>query len=245
MLSLVFALALALVHVFAATLRFLEGTPRSRWLSLAGGASVAYVFVHLLPELQEAQRLAEERLGEALAVVEHPIYLLALAGLGVFYGLERRAQATRSTAGGHGAAEGPEEPLPDGVFWLHVGTFGLYNAIIGYLLRNGEFHGTAGLVTFFLAMALHFLVNDFGLQRHHRRLYLRRGRWLLAGAVLGGWALAAATPVSELLLGALLAFLGGGVILNVLKEELPEERESRFGAFALGATGYTVLLLLG
>ena len=41
----------------------------------------------------------------------------------------------------------------------------------------------------------------------------------------------------------LFAFLAGGVILNVIKEELPEEQESLFWAFALGAALYTVLLL--
>lgn len=44
-------------------------------------------------------------------------------------------------------------------------------------------------------------------------------------------------------LAALFAFLAGGVILNVLKEELPEERESRFSAFAGGALLYAALLL--
>ena len=39
-------------------------------------------------------------------------------------------------------------------------------------------------------------------------------------------------------------FLAGGVILNVLKEELPEEKKSRFLPFAFGAGVYTVLLLL-
>jgi len=33
------------------------------------------------------------------------------------------------------------------------------------------------------------------------------------------------------------------VILNVMKEELPEERERRFSAFLLGAAGYSLLLL--
>ena len=41
----------------------------------------------------------------------------------------------------------------------------------------------------------------------------------------------------------LTAFLAGGVVMNVLKEELPEERESRFWAFALGTALYTMLLL--
>ena len=42
---------------------------------------------------------------------------------------------------------------------------------------------------------------------------------------------------------ALFAFLAGGVVLNVMKEELPEERQSRFGAFLLGVAGYGGVLL--
>ncbi len=38
-------------------------------------------------------------------------------------------------------------------------------------------------------------------------------------------------------------FLAGGVILNVLKEELPKERASRFRAFAAGVVAYTLVLL--
>lgn len=44
-------------------------------------------------------------------------------------------------------------------------------------------------------------------------------------------------------LAILFAFLAGGVILNVIKEEVPAERESRFSAFALGAVGYAGVLL--
>ena len=39
------------------------------------------------------------------------------------------------------------------------------------------------------------------------------------------------------------AFLAGGIVLNVLKEELPEQRESHFWAFALGTGLYAALLL--
>ena len=41
----------------------------------------------------------------------------------------------------------------------------------------------------------------------------------------------------------LFAFLAGGIVLNVLKEELPRERKSRFWAFALGTVAYAALLL--
>lgn len=53
--SLLAVAVLVAVHLFSHRLRFLDGTPRSIWLSLAGGVSVAYVFVHLLPELSEGQ----------------------------------------------------------------------------------------------------------------------------------------------------------------------------------------------
>jgi len=38
-------------------------------------------------------------------------------------------------------------------------------------------------------------------------------------------------------------FLAGGISRNVIKEELPPDRESRFWAFAIGAAGYAALLL--
>ncbi len=67
---------------------------------------------------------------------------------------------------------------------------------------------------------------------------------MLAAAVLAGWwAAGLLFEVSEAALAVLFAFLAGGVIMNVLKEELPEERESRFWAFVLGAGLYTAILL--
>ena len=51
------------------------------------------------------------------------------------------------------------------------------------------------------------------------------------------------TEIPEVVIAVLTAFLAGGVVLNVLKEELPEERESCFGAFALEAAFYTIILL--
>jgi zinc transporter ZupT len=59
-----------------------------------------------------------------------------------------------------------------------------------------------------------------------------------------GWAVGLFFEISEAAIAVLFGFLAGGVIMNVLKEELPEERESRFWAFALGAALYTVVLLL-
>ncbi len=245
--TLLAAAVLALVHVVTPSLRFLEGTPRSAWQSIAGGVSVAYVFVHLLPELAAGQ----ETLGravEGLALAERHVYLIALAGLLAFYGLDRLAKTSRSRRQGAPVRDGrAEEEVEAGtsprVFWVHMASFGVYVALVGYLLLHREVMTPASLAFFTAAMALHFVVTDYGLNEDHKGAYRRIGRWVLAAAVFAGWGLGVATEVSDVGIAALTAFLGGGVVLNVLKEEVPSERRSRFWAFALGAADYAALLL--
>lgn len=43
------------------------------------------------------------------------------------------------------------------------------------------------LITGFIAMALHFVVNDFGLRDRDRKTYDPIGRWVLAAAAVVGW----------------------------------------------------------
>ena len=236
------ALSLALVHVFAGHLRFLHGIPRSRWLSGAGGVSVAYVFVHILPELQERQNVFEEAEGLG-GFLEYHVYLIALLGLLVFYGLERAAKTSQEEMKGETAKES-EAAAPPAVFWIHVASFAAYNFLIGYLLVHREEVDLRGLLIYFVAMTLHFIVNDYGLRDDYKKRYDRIGRWLLAGATVAGWGLGVSMEVGEAAVAVLFAFLAGGIVLNVLKEELPEERKSRFWAFALGVGAYTLLLLV-
>jgi hypothetical protein len=231
-------LILALIHFYGNRLTFLSGMPRSIWLSMAGGVSVAYVFLHLFPELNAGQAHVENRLpGEAF--LRHHVYIVALLGLTVFYGLERSATLSRR----HTKEQKGQDQPSAGMFWIHIGSFALYNALIGYLLFTREEGSLTQLVLFSVAMALHFVVNDFGLRKHHQDRYIHIGRWLLVMALVAGWAAGFVLTLSHTLVVLVMAFVGGGIILNALKEELPEERESRFWAFIAGALGYSILLL--
>jgi hypothetical protein len=243
-LSGVLAIALALIHLFAGTVRSLNTAPRSRWLSFGGGVSVAYVFVHILPDLSEAQETINQALdqttaNQTLSFLEHHIYLVALFGITAFYGLERAAMVSRQ----RNQELGRGDITGIGVFWLHIVSFAIYNALIGYLLFHREEPGMASMVLFTVALGLHFVVNDYGLRENHKHVYDKRGRWILAAAVMVGWAIGRSTEIHAAAIALLFAFLAGGIVLNVLKEELPEERESRFGAFAFGAAAYAILLL--
>ncbi|AEH36786.1 hypothetical protein [Halopiger xanaduensis] len=246
------ALALALTHLFAGRLGVGGRIPRSRWLSAAGGVSVAYVFVHLLPGVHEAATTLDAyELPTPTAFADHHGYLIALLGFVTFYGLEQLARRSRRSRRSESASSSePESTRTDrsrtderpgtGVFWLHVGAFAAYNAIVASLLWD---RALGGLLPFGVAMALHFIVTDDGLREHHGRTYHRRGRWVLSAAVLVGFAGGAALEGTDVLVAVFLPFLSGGVILNVIKEELPSDRKSRFWAFTAGAAGYAALLL--
>jgi hypothetical protein len=216
--------------------------PRSAWLSFAGGVSVAYVFMHLLPELAEHQetfRRTAEQEGGPLERIEQHTYLIALAGLAAFYGLDRFARSSALDE----ARAGRERKPTRGTFWVHLGSFAVYNVLIGYLLLHREEEDLRGLLIYAVAMGLHFIVNDQGLREHHGELYDREGRWVLATAPVIGFGLGLVAVLPPLAIASLFGYLAGGVVLNVLKEELPEERESRFSAFAGGAALYALLLL--
>lgn len=59
---------------------------------------------------------------------------------------------------------------------MHEGTVGLVEE------RRG-----AGLALFVVAMALNFVVDDYGLHKNHQANYDRIGKYVASGALLTGW----------------------------------------------------------
>ncbi|SDK97154.1 hypothetical protein, partial [Natronorubrum texcoconense] len=209
--ALLVAGGLAAVHVGAGRLEFLRGIPRSGWLSLCGGISVAYVFVHLLPEVTEHQSRVVEAFEPTNVILaathERSLFVAALVGFTLFYGLEQIVRRSQARPGRRASAGERTIRAVSGVFWIHIGSFALYNGFFGYLLLHREETGVSSLLLYAVAMGVHFVVNDYGLREHHRAAYDRVGRWLLAGSILGGAAVGALVGVPELVLSLLLAFL--------------------------------------
>ena len=234
------ALVLAAVYALGRRLRAVEVPHRRRWVSAASGVSVAYVFVDLLPELAARQQAFVKAAGVDLLFAEQRIYVVALAGFVVLYGLEHMVLASR----GRRPASAEGEP-GDPVYRLHVAGFAVYSALIGDLLVERAASGRLALFLYSLAMALHFLVVDHSLRHEHGATYDRRGRWVLAASVLAGWLVGMAVRVPEALLARVFAFVAGGVVITSATAELPGERQGRFAPFALGAAVYAILLLVG
>lgn len=212
---------------------------RRRFLSFAAGISVGYTFVHVLPALGRIQGIVA-RSPDALGAPfpEHSVYLWAMAGFMVFYGLEtmtaRSARTAEGAAGEDAAA--PWKP------WVHMSGFALYAWLLTYVLAwTGK--SALALCLYVAAMGMHLFPVACGLSHEYKTVYDRRGAVLLALASLTGWACGVVLTVPRTVLVMLVAVVAGGVIVNAMIAELPKEKEGRFGSFLAGAAVYAALLL--
>jgi hypothetical protein len=201
------------------------------WLSFAGGVAVGYVFLHLLPELAADQIILAEEIGPP-AIAGYAIHFTALLGLTVYLAVERACSLVHR-AGHHGAIETV----------LHYGSFAFFNAVIGYVSIQRAELGMGVLMLFAGAVGLHLLLSTHGLRDAHEEK-LRVGRWALSLSLLFGWGVGSLLPLPAMAQSFLFAFLSGGIILNVLKEEIPAESESRLWAFMTGLAIFGLLILL-
>ena len=211
-------------------------------VSFAAGVSVAYVFIDLLPELDEAsvsfEALAEE-IGVPLA--EFSVHLAALLGFVLFYGLERLVR----WKGAAPQEEGEGETDERAEFLLKFWGSSAYVFLIAYLIqeRYGD-RGEQGLILYAVAMTFHFVALRHSLRYEFTRQYDGGWRWLFAGACFGGWFVSAVVGSHELVVGLLLGFLGGMLIMNTTVMELPSEKEGRFIPFIAGSLLYALLLTM-
>jgi hypothetical protein len=203
---------------------------------MASGVSVTYVFIYLLPKL----RAHEDVLARHAPWVpgDENVYLIALAGLILFYAVERlviRAEARNP---------GGEAEVGLTLFWSHIGIFAVNSFVIGHLLVEERDNDTVHLLLYASALGLHFMVNDHALRRRHARLHRRHGRLVLAIAVALGWAAGLADLLPDLMTAVLFSLLAGGIVFNVMKDELPSDQGGSFPAFLTGAMVYALLTIL-
>jgi hypothetical protein len=203
-------------------------------ISFGGGMSIAYVFVHLMPELHGVRRAFAESASTPLRYEGMAIYFVALVGFLVFYGLEHLRAQLRETA---------REKQSGLVFRLHVGGFAAYVWLAAYLLVHNLDETQASTVLYAVAIAVHFLGVDHALREEHGAAYERIGRFLLAGMSVLGWGVGLLVEMPRAVLALLVAFISGAIIMNSTIMELPSEKDGRFLPFMAGGVVYGLILL--
>jgi hypothetical protein len=230
------ALLFAVIFLAGRRLHPLRALIRDRRsiISFGAGMSAAYVFVHVMPELQGVRRAFAESTSATLPWEGMTIYLLALLGFLAFYGLDHlREQLLDSAAEGEGRQ----------AFRVHVGGFAAYVGLTSYLLVRSLEETVTSTALYVVAIAFHLLSVDHSLREEHGAAYDRTGRFLLAGMAVLGWGTGLLVDLPRPLVALLLAFLSGAVIMNSAIMELPSEKDGRFLPFLAGGLLYGLALL--
>ena len=227
--------AIASAHWLASKVARQPDHKQVRWASFGGGAGIAYVFVHLLPELaSHGQALSKAPGMETFApsnITEALLFLIALAGIMVTYSLD--VLATHERQAGRVAGS------------LHTLNFAAISYLYAYSLPSLISTGLAYGVLFTIAISAHVLLADRTMAARHPTIFRTRTRWFgTAALVLGLLHAALLHPVADLHLAIATAFLGGGLLMAVFREELPAVNRTRLGWLVAGTVSMTSLLLL-
>ena len=206
-----------------------------RWASVGGGAGLAYVFVHLLPELASGGSELSDARGlidyVPTPLVESLLFLVALGGVLVVFSLNVLMQQRKDA--------------PPFAVWLQLFSFAAINYLYAYSLPSMITTGIGYGVLFTVALSAHVLLTDRYAAEHHPQRFRRRNRWLGSSAlVLGLLHAFVLHPVDELTLAVATAFLGGGLLMSVFRDELPDAHQARLPWLLAGCGGMGLLLLL-
>lgn len=228
LLSFISVTIFALVHLFAEKTRALDLAAHSRFLSTGSGVAVAYIFIDLLPKLSKSDLLVTKAIGAIYPFLERHVYIMALIGFLLFFAVDQTQDLWRK-----------QRPF----FWLSLGSYALFNFLMGYAIVDKDNPEVRPLALFTLAISLHYFMNDFSLCEAHGNAYRFFGKWVLIICLFLGWLTGLWFSLSQTGIALASAFIGGGVIMNVTRHELSEEAPHSLGAFLLASTAYTIILL--
>lgn len=220
-------LVLVLIHLYANQATILGWVWHGRFLSFASGISFAYVFVNLLPELGEGQPILKATFDPIVPFLDKHAYVIALLGLLFSYGLQQPAKKDSIEK-----------------FWVRMSGYQLFNFFVGASLVDVNDPEIQPLILFTLAMGMHYFVHDHNMLKDDPILYAKYGRYWLVLALIAGYVMGLLMHIPDAVVAIFVAFLAGGVMLNVLRYELPkQESEGDYWYFIFGALLYTILLL--
>ena len=80
---------------------------------------------------------------------------------------------------------------------------------------------------------------------HHPKRFLQRNRWIVGALlILGLLNKFLLLLISDLMLAFATAFLGGGLLMTVFREEFPAANSTRLLWFPAGSGGMVILLII-
>jgi hypothetical protein len=221
--TLLAAIVIALACVAAAEPRLLGRRWPPYLLSAGAGIGIAYVVVHLLPEIAIGAEIVRRSTEGRLPYAELHAYILVL--IGIFGTLFLRGLQS----GRHGMTPHPR---------VRIVQPALSALIVGYLLSVRDDHELGPIILFTLAIGLHVALNAHGLAV---KLGSPQGGLVLASAIGLGYVIGLGVTAPPVVVAGLIALLAGGVMTRTIHEILVEE--SHLVSLTIGASLEAALLL--
>ncbi|MBE9031722.1 hypothetical protein IQ266_18475 [filamentous cyanobacterium LEGE 11480] len=216
--------AFAIVHLYSKQLHRSLFKSAQIALSFSGGLAIAYVFLHLLPELEKGETV----LGHA------PSHLISLSGFIFFYGCQRLAW---------NSAQKWDFKYHQAIFWIQMLFACLYNFLLIYTIPQSLESSIIWAIVYVIALGLHLLASNHAYQEKYGQLFDRYGRFLLVGSLVFGVSIKLGIQFeNEYFTDGLMALLAGFLMFNIFSEELPDHRETHYGWFVLGTALYVGLI---
>ncbi|MBW2243170.1 MAG: hypothetical protein JRH01_14385 [Deltaproteobacteria bacterium] len=234
------ATLIVLVHLFIHRSRFLKGQ-QNPWPDFLAGIALGYLFVEIFPHLASfQQKLLAAADGGPLGFLEHHAYLMAAAGFLVHLAIGLSGERARS--------QRVPETISIGNLPLAVGlsafSLAAYAFLIGYMLAEQPTHRAGAGIGFGVAMAAHFVGLDHFYRDRYPQLWDAALRYVLAGAVYGGWIFGVTGELSDPVYALAFTFLAGGLIVATPLFELPRVKSWRsYASFCAGAIVFSALIL--
>ncbi len=246
-LALIVSLVFAFVHLSSHRIYGFSKRYKKKILSFSGGVASAYVFLDLLPLIENADPHLQSILGNSpliMIFLEKAIFGVAFIGFLVFFILEYMALKSRGYKSQQTSKSLEETNASRNVFFLHIGLTAVVSIIICYSLRFEILTTGLGVAVYTIALSLHFFISDRSMEEHYGALYVKYGRYLLALMPILGWILSILFPERTSEAYVLLAFIAGAVLFNVIKDEVPSLGTGKPLSFFTGALLYSGLILI-
>ncbi len=229
------AFLFALIFLFGTKVHIIKIKHHRSLLSFAAGVAIAYVFVHLLPELSRASDVFIKTSGfKSELLASYHVYIAAMFGFIIFFGLNHMVKRSPKDESQN------TRPL---IFHTHIIGFAVYVWLVTYLMLRGIGEELTSITLYAIAMGLHFCSIDHELYREHATIYSSYGRYILAIAALLGWAVGFFVELPKPIIITLLGVISGGIIVNSMLTELPRDQAGKFIPFLFGGIFYSALLL--
>lgn len=223
-------LVIAATHIFFPAIDRATVKYRRLLLPFVGGIAIGYVFLYMLPKLSDYTGLIIKKDAGGWEFAHYRLYLLALAGFLVYLAIDRltvRAQV-----------------LEKRVRLVQAAGFCMYNILTGYILYNLPRPGILPYILGTFALCLHFIGVDHQLRHWHEAAYDRYLRWLISISILAGWGLSMFFKLPKEFLMNATAFLSGGIIINVMTEEIPDSSKDRLAPFLAGVVCFVLITII-